>query len=247
LEVGKRLHRDRAAGQASLLGTWQEDEEPAPEVAFEEKEWHHLELLRYEKELLGASLSGQPLDRYRDVMARHGALTVGDVLAGRAGKTAKVGGMVGRIKTIADKKGREMAFFSLEDDGSLEVVAFADCYAKAEFVIFVDRPVLVEGRVQRDEGTYKMIAEDVTSLEDAEFRFAREIHITLPANADAELLADMGRVIGRYGGRCPVFFHVRRNGREVVMRAGPEFSCNPTRQLVRSLERFAGRGGVRLK
>jgi DNA polymerase III alpha subunit len=168
-------------------------------------------------------------------------------LAGRAGKTAKVGGMVGRIKTIADKRGREMAFFSLEDDGSLEVVAFADCYAKAEFVIFVDRPVLVAGRVQRDEGTYKVIAEDVTSLEDAEYRFAREIHITLPDNADAELLADMEKVIGRYGGRCPVFFHLRRNGREVVMRAGPEFSCNPTRQLVRSLERFTGRGCVKLK
>jgi DNA polymerase-3 subunit alpha len=250
LEVGKRLNRDRAAGQASLLGSWHEEEEPAPAEAgdgAEEKEWHHLELLRYEKELLGVSISGQPLDRYRDVLARHGALSVGDVLAGRAGKAAKVGGMVGRIKTIADKRGREMAFFSLEDDGSLEVVAFADCYAKAEFVIFVDRPVLVAGRVQRDEGTYKIIAEDVTSLEDAEYRFAREIHITLPDNADAELLADMEKIIGRYGGRCPVFFHLRRNGREVVMRAGPEFSCNPTRQLVRSLERFTGRGRVELK
>lgn len=246
LEVGKRLSRDRAAGQGSLLGSWGETEWP-PEMQTEGREWHHLELLRYEKELLGVSISGHPLDRYRDVLAKYGAVTVGDVLAGRAGRAAKVGGMVGRIKTIADKKGREMAFFTLEDDGDVEVVAFADCYAKAEFVIFVDRPVLVQGHVRRDEGAFKIIADDVTSLEDAEYRFAREIHITLPENADAEVLADMEKVIGRHVGRCPVFFHVRRDGREVVIRARPEFNCNPTRQLVRSLERFTGRGGVQLK
>lgn len=246
LEVGKRLHRDRTLGQGSLLGSWGEDA-GAEEDKVEGNEWHHLDFLRYEKELLGVTISGHPLDRYRDVLTRHGAVTVGDVLAGRAGRTAKVGGMVGRIKTIADKKGREMAFFTLEDDGAVEIIAFADCYAKAEFVIFVDRPVLVQGNVRRDEGAYKIIADDVTSLEDAEYRFAREIHITLPENADAELLADMEKVIGRHVGRCAVFFHVRRNGREVIIRARPEFNCNPTRQLVRSLERFTGRGQVELK
>ena len=246
LEVGKRLHRDRTLGQESLLGSWGEDA-GAEEDKVEGNEWHHLDFLRYEKELLGVTISGHPLDRYRDVLTRHGAVTVGDVLAGRARRTAKVGGMVGRIKTIADKKGREMAFFTLEDDGAVEIIAFADCYAKAEFVIFVDRPVLVQGNVRRDEGAYKIIADDVTSLEDAEYRFAREIHITLPENADAELLADMEKVIGRHVGRCAVFFHVRRNGREVIIRARPEFNCNPTRQLVRSLERFTGRGQVELK
>ncbi len=246
LEVGKRLHRDRTLGQGSLLGSW-EEETGAGEAEVEGSEWHHLELLRYEKELLGVSISGQPLDRYRDVLTRHGAVTVGDVLAGRAGRAAKVGGTVGRIKTISDKKGREMAFFTLEDDGAVEVIAFADCYAKAEFVIFVDRPVLVQGNARCDDGAYKIIADDVTSLEDAEYRFAREIHITLPDNADAELLADMEKVIGRHVGRCPVFFHVRRDGREVVIRTRPEFNCNPTRQLIRSLERFTGRGRVQLK
>jgi DNA polymerase-3 subunit alpha len=247
LEAGKRLHRDRAVGQESLIGAWGEEEAPAAAPAQKEEEWPPLELLRYEKELLGASLSGHPLDGYRELLAQRRAATVGDVLAGRAGAEVKVGGMVGRIKTIADKKGREMAFFTLEDDASLEVVAFADCYAQAEFVIFVDRPVLVRGRVKRDEGTYKIIADDVTSLEEAEYRFAREVHIVLPQNADAELLADMEKVLGRHTGRCPVFFHVRRNGREVVLRARPEFSCNPSRQLVRSLERFTGRGRVELK
>jgi DNA polymerase-3 subunit alpha len=247
LEVGKRLNRDRAAGQGNLLGSWDEEARLPEEESEEGREWHHLELLRYEKELLGISISGQPLDRYRDVLAKYGAASVGDVLAGRAGRSAKVGGMVGRIKTIADKKGREMAFFTLEDDGSVEIIAFADCYAKAEFVIFVDRPVLVRGNVRRDEGAYKIIAEEVTSLEDAEYRFAREIHITLPENADAELLADMEHVIGRHVGRCPVFFHLRRDGREVIIRAGPGFNCNPTRQLVRTLERFAGRGRVELR
>jgi DNA polymerase-3 subunit alpha len=247
LEVGKRLSRDRAAGQESLLGAWdEEEEEEQPAEVAEGDEWHHLELLRYERELLGVTISGQPLDRYREILARSNAATVGDILAGRARKKVKVGGMVGRIKTIADKKGREMAFFTLEDDGGLEVVAFADCYAQSEFVIFVDRPVMVEGRVQKDDNTYKIIADEVTSLEDAEFRFAREVHVTLPENADGELLADMEKIISRHSGRCPLFFHVRRNGREVVMRARPEFSCKPTRQLIRSLERFAGRGQVQL-
>jgi len=249
LEAGKRLHRDRVVGQESLIGAWEEEAEAVapPEAEPGEEEWPPLELLRYEKELLGASLSGHPLDGYRELLAQRGAVAVGDVVEGRAGPEVKVGGMVGRIKTIADKKGREMAFFTLEDDASLEVVAFADCYAQAEFVIFVDRPVLVRGRVQRDEGTVKIIADDVTSLEEAEYRFAREVHIVLPPTADAELLADMEKVLGRHTGRCPVYFHVRRNGREVVLRARPEFSCNPSRQLVRSLERFTGRGKVELK
>jgi len=247
LEAGKRMSRDREFGQATLLGEWAETDKETPAARGREvKEWHHLELLRYEKELLGMALSGHPLDRYRETLARYNAVTVGDVLAGRARQQATVGGMVGRIKTIADKNGREMAFFSLEDDGSLEVVAFADCYAKAEFAIFVDRPVLVRGRVKKDNGTVKILADEVISLEDVEYTMAREVHITLEEGTDDEVLADIERIIERYAGECAVYFHVRRNGREVVIRAHPQFNCAPSRQFVRSLERLAGRGHVEL-
>ncbi len=154
---------------------------------------------------------------------------------------------MGRIKTISDKSGRDMAFFTLEDDGSLEVVTFADCYAKAEFVIFVDRPVLVTGRVKADNGGYKILADKVVSLEDVEFDRAREVHIALPAGGDRDLLEEMERVIARHGGECAVYFHVREDGREVVIRAHPDFNCHPTRQFVSALERFTGRGGVTLR
>lgn len=252
MEDGKRLSRDRELGQGSLLGDWTAGgAEVKAEASRPAREWHLLELLRYEKELLGIALSGHPLDKYRDVLAAFGAVPVGEVVAGRVKGPVKVGGVITRVRTITDKKGREMGFFSLEDDAEVEVVAFADCYEKSEFAIFVDRPVLVEGRVKADgnleNGAAKIIADRVLSLEDIEYETAREVHITLGENADPELLADIERVLKRYHGSCGVFFHVRQNGREYVIRADPSFNCAPSRQVVKTLERLAGKGRVELR
>ena len=246
MESGRRRGRDRDLGQGTLLGVWEEPP-AAPAETGDVAEWHHLELLRYEKDLLGMALSGQPLDRYRDVLARHSAVAVGNVLAGRASGVVKVGGTVGRIKTVADRKGRDMAFFTVEDDGVLEVIAFHDCYARAEFVIFLDRPVMVRGKVERSNGGTKLIADEVISLEDVEYTLAREVHVTLAGSADADLVADVEKVLARHAGACPVYFHLRRDGREVVIRAHRDFNCAPTRQFVRALERLAGRGQVQLR
>lgn len=254
MEAGKRASRDRARGQETLLGGWGADEPAAAPAApaagngaVSAAEWHHLELLRYEKELLGIALSGHPLDRYREVLAHQKAFTVGDILAGRATGAVSVGGMVGRIKTVADKQGREMAFISLDDDGSLEVVCFADCYARAEFVLFVDRPVLVTGKVERRDGSYKIIADRVISLEDVEYERAREVHISLPRTADGELLDEVEKLLKKHSGRVAVYFHVREDGREIVIRAHPEYNCEPSRHFVKAMERLAGRGQVELR
>ena len=102
-----------------------------------------MELLGHEKDALGLYLSGHPLDRFADALRAFGARTVGDlVLAelpastdGAPGRMiledVHVGGIISAFRPLKTKKGDRMGVFMLEDaQGSLEVVAFPETYAR---------------------------------------------------------------------------------------------------------------------
>jgi DNA polymerase-3 subunit alpha len=249
LERGRRVGRDRERRQETLLSGFVEGEVSTGDEDVSGDEWPHLELLAFEKELIGVALSGHPLDGFGEVIKRYTNASVKDVANFRSPERVSVAGVVSRWRAVTDKRGREMCFMTIEDeDTTVEVVVFADAYAASEFVIFNDRPVLVRGRAERNAEGAKLIASEVISLEDAEYRLSKALHVTVNGDdALDENLDELRRVISRYRGECAVFVHVPQNGRDVVMRASPDFAVKPDRSLVKSLERLLGKGRVRLE
>jgi DNA polymerase-3 subunit alpha len=166
LEKAQREQRDRAEGQASMFGLLAAEsagaqEVPLPEVA----EWPEAERLQYEKEALGFYISGHPLAELGRELAQAGALRTIDLPEAEDGVTVSLGGIVAAWKPHINKKGEAMAFLTLEDMyGTAEVIVFADLFKSSSALVEGEQPLLIRGRVSKDEKAAKLVAERIHLL-----------------------------------------------------------------------------------
>jgi DNA polymerase-3 subunit alpha len=164
-DSAQRAKEEKERGQVSLFGMFA-SAAPAASVTPQsraaaglvEQEWPDEEKLRYEKETLGFYITGHPLNRYQediDRFATKGVTT--ETLARFVEKEVSIAGIVSQMKKNKIKKGRNegklMAKFVLDDQfGSVEVVVFADLYAK--YMRWLDNgvPILLTAMVKDTGG-----------------------------------------------------------------------------------------------
>jgi len=181
LEWGSRVYRDRAAGQASLFGVLegpglaQPASPPLPRVA----EFSPTELLGMEKELLGAYLSGHPLEAVREQLSQVVTARVAEVAEGAKQGEVVVGGIITSVRKRVTRGGKMIAFFTLEDlSGVSEGMLLPEPYERCGAALVENSIVVVRGRVELDErwgeeregggGQHRLIADAIAPLEDQE-------------------------------------------------------------------------------
>ncbi len=212
LEKAQREQRDRQEGQASIFGLLGGGQAggPAPEAPLPEvPEWPQAEKLQYEKEALGFYISGHPLAELGEELARAGAQRTISLADMDDGALICLGGVVATWKPHVGKKGDTMAFLTLEDMyGTAEVIVFSDLYRSCARLLEGDAPLLVRGRVSKDEKACKLVAERITTL-----RGAGELRIRLEAgrvrSAD---LAGLRELLATRPGSRPVVLEWHENG-----------------------------------
>ncbi len=138
----------RARGQTSLFGpeepgTGGLGSRPADVPPFDRQEE-----LALEKEVLGFTLSGDPLAPWREWLARAGALPLREV--GRhVGREVLVGGTVAGVKAITTRRGEPMAFLTVADGvDQLEAVLFPAVYQGCRDLLEEGQPLLVAGQAR---------------------------------------------------------------------------------------------------
>jgi DNA polymerase-3 subunit alpha len=188
LDRAQGLQKDRELGQASLF-----DLGPSTEtlVVLEEiKPWSRTAALAYEKEVLGFYLSDHPLkgfDTLSDLWTTCKLLDLPKQMPppgspeAEALKAAKkdwknrdagkkrviVAGLITELRELITKKGTRMAFARIEDlTTSVELVIFPDAYAKNEVLLKDERPVLIGGGLEVDDGMAKIMVDSVSPMED---------------------------------------------------------------------------------
>ncbi|MFH1089728.1 MAG: DNA polymerase III subunit alpha [Candidatus Uhrbacteria bacterium] len=111
-----------------------------------------IELLAWEKELLGLYISAHPYDDICSFVGQY--LVPLNQLQGQAENSfIKCGGLITSLKTIVTKKGDNMAFVGLDDkNGKAEVIVFPTVYTQFGKFLAEDKIVLVSGKVSRREG-----------------------------------------------------------------------------------------------
>jgi DNA polymerase-3 subunit alpha len=210
VEYGQRVQKERNDPQMGLFDL--SDDQPAinvpdmPAIA----EWSEKQLLAYEKESLGLYISGHPLQRYEgllDKLSNANAVTIKEL---PDNGTVRMGGIVAATKTIKTKRGDPMAFVTLEDmHGSLEVVVFTTVYASAAELLFEDNPVLVQGRLQKDDQSVKLIADTIIAMDRAEEQWTASIHFHLDVTrTDRAMLLELQQTLTRHTGGCRAFIHL---------------------------------------
>ncbi|WKZ31613.1 MAG: DNA polymerase III subunit alpha [Thermodesulfobacteriota bacterium] len=236
MDAAQSMQRDREQGQSSLfdaMGGGAPSPARAAPGSTNMEEWGNKELLAYEKETLGFFFSSHPLAGYRRELALY-ALPIETLSEKNNEDEVTVGGIIAEMKEITTKKGDRMAFARIEDlTGSVETVIFSDLYRKSKEVISGGSPLIVTGRLDKEEDEMKLIASDISSIEDAtamEKKLkARNTHIHAPADVlSGEKLNGLKKIIQENPGTSQVILHlVYADNGEVIIGVNEQLKLSP--------------------
>ena len=155
---------DGPANQDSLFGSTSSSQEvtidlvPAPEAPL-------IDMLNWEKELLGIYVSGHPLDQFKDAVAPYPHSIKNARAEERNGYPLVIAGVVDSIKTILTKKGDRMGFISLSDkEASIETVAFPEIFKASHDALQPGTCVLLRGKLSKRNGEPSLLVEKVKAL-----------------------------------------------------------------------------------
>ena len=118
------------------------------------------EILSHEKEMLGIYISGHPLEKLEEAIAKQtniNSIQIKDLNGENTsnfkdGQVVKYAGTIASVKKKYTKRNTIMAFVTVEDlYGSVEIVVFDSTYSRCDTILHEENIVLVEGRLSIKE------------------------------------------------------------------------------------------------
>ena len=210
LDYGQRVQRERNDPQMGLFDVGENQPSINAPVLPEIGEWDEKQFLTFEKESLGFYLTGHPLTRFEDLLDKFTNADAISIKELSDGGVVRIGGLVQSSKMIKTKKGDLMAFVTIEDmHGAVEAIVFSRVFADVRDLLVEDKPLLIQGQVQKDEQSVKILADTVIPINKAEETWSASVHFNLEiSRTDRETLTDLHTILQRHPGGCPAFLHL---------------------------------------
>ena len=196
MESISRDSRGNIQGQMDLFGGGEEEEDgagqqesmPLPDV----QDYSDQERMAIERDVTGLYLSGHPMDAWRGLVRRAGAVPIGAIVADfaaedgpqrfRDNQYVTVAGVIDSHRTRTTRNNSLMCYVQLEDDsGSMELIVFQKTLDSCGSYIVDNQAVLVKGKISvRDEKEAQLMVDSLRPLSDLESAAA------LNGNGDAD-------------------------------------------------------------
>ncbi len=222
LQQGQRAAEDRMRGQSGLFGAVENDgvtNEALPDAV----PWSQSEVAQREKAAVGFYLSTHPLDDYKDLLAGLRLKSIAEYDDLQSGQNIKIAGMISGLQIRTSKRGNRFAQCRIEDrSGSIKGLLIGESFNKLSSSLADDGLFIVEGSIEAAEGQEPTLRiSGVESLDAAEARSARELHIKIPAlNGSTEsYLEELLLLFDRHKGGCRVFLEVNADSANVVLQS----------------------------
>lgn len=235
LDFASGAQKDKESGQVSLFAISDEKETVMIEPV---KQWTRNQVLAFEKEVLGFYLSDHPLkgfENFARVWSTHTVHALSDIKVAPAQPgdrqfdptTRKykdnrqkviVSGLITELKEMITKKGTRMAFAKLEDlTGTCELVVFPDAFSQHGTLLREERPVLITGGVEVNEGSAKIMVENI-SLFDEALKKTKRVSFRLD-KLTLEQMEPLHSIIERHQGKTMVRLMLNLDGKIVELQA----------------------------
>lgn len=247
LRFGQSLQRDQDTNQISLFGGGATQAPSIPRKSTNRPEWPTNQRLAFEREALGAYISGHPLEKFKKDLKRLGLIHTIDVRSKGRASEVRVGGVVTALKLKNTKKGDRYATFVLEDYlGTIESIVWPDVYRNVAQVLAADDPVICSGRPDVSEERCTLIVNKLESLTGLRDRSATQGLLVLLENDKLEERLDpLLNLLRRHPGNCPVKVKIEIEGAEVSLalkdRGQSVVSVVPSEALCDEVEQIFGR------
>jgi len=258
LKMAEQHEQNQSTGQADLFGAGPaEPAQPDMQIVPEsDEEWEDRERLQGERDTLGLYLTGHPIDRYSDELAkvitsRIGKLSLPEEERRYGGRQrAVVAGLVVGVRHSQGQRGR-MGNLALDDGtGRIEATLFSEVYEAHRDLLVQDKILVVAGTLSHDEyrGGLSLRADQVLELEKARESYGARLQLSLGADwlrerglMPEDFVDHLAELLTPFrGGPCPVHVHYRSTGAEADLILGHEWRVHPNEELQHRLERFLG-------
>jgi DNA polymerase-3 subunit alpha len=246
--IAEQHRRDADSGQNDMFGLMVAnqatvEDEPLVDAA----EWSKEQLLIAEKETLGLYLSGHPIDRYVEELARFIPKRISELDAPEAKGYQRneipviTAGLVVAIRTMKNKNGGRMAFVTLDDrTARLEVRVFADVYEQYQAVLQPDKLVVIQGKIGQDNftGGLAATAEMVYDVARAREMCGKALVVSIDNQANDHSWIDfLKTAMGPFkDGLIPVEVDYRNQNARTLISLGADWKVTPSDALLASLE-----------
>ncbi len=233
LEAAEQASRD--AQQVSLFGETVGRQRPAYVAAVP---WDERQRLVEEKASLGFYLSGHPFGAYRREFAPFVRSTLADLQP--RNEPQLLAGLAAAARTAMTRRGK-MAIVLLDDGtAQVEISVYNELWESSRDLIKEDRPLVVQGRVTRDEftGGFRVVADKLYDLGGARAKFARAIRLSLNGDASAggAVAHKLRELLAPYrNGTCPVRVCYRNGDTVAELRLGDDWRVTPEDALIEAL------------
>ena len=191
-------------GQLDLFGSGGGEEERAPLAGLvlpDLPEYTPQELMTMEKETTGLYLSGHPMDQYRELAKRFGAVTIGSILsdfareegpqAYRDDQRVSIAGVISSYRTRTTRNNTLMAYVMLEDDtASMELICFSRALNECGGYIRENSAILAAGKISvRDDKEPQLMVDSIHPLSNLEEAAGggQTLYLRLPSREDPRL------------------------------------------------------------
>ncbi len=244
IEYGQRIQREKADPQLSLfdMGDSKNAHINMPTM-IKMDEWEGKQILDFEKELLGFYVTGHPLDKYKDILEEFTDINSVSLNEVDDGCVIRIGGLIKGLRTLRTKKGDLMAFATIEDmQGVFEVVIFPSVYSSTNELLVSDNAVLIQGKVQQEEKSPKILADKIVPMEKAAETWTNQIHVNIDSTVqDREILIKLKAVMKKHPGECRIFFHLLLPKKSETLIALPDdIKLKPSKSLTREVNEILG-------
>lgn len=104
-----------------------------------------------------------------------------------------------------------MAFVTIEDlHGAVEATVFSRVYTSVSDLLVEDKAIFIQGQVQKDEQSVKILAEKVVAMDKAEETWTASIHFKVEiSRTDRSALVRLHEIFQKHTGSCQAYLHLR--------------------------------------
>ncbi|MCW5873101.1 MAG: DNA polymerase III subunit alpha [Anaerolineales bacterium] len=152
----------KEAGQLTMFAVGSGMEQPISllPVAHADEEFARRERLNWEREVIGLYVSDHPLSHMMSTIAEVVTHKSTELSETQEGERVRVAGQVKTFRNLQTKRGKDMAFVTLDDGfGLIELVLFPETWKRFAGMVQLDNLILVEGKIDAQNAEPKVLAD----------------------------------------------------------------------------------------
>ncbi|MBL7130413.1 MAG: DNA polymerase III subunit alpha [Candidatus Omnitrophica bacterium] len=245
LGEASKLQKERSKGQLSFFdsgidvagnGFIRKTPEP-PKI----KEWPEIQLLAFEKEILGFYVTGHPLARYSHLLRMFSSCSIAHLKERTDGEDVSLVGLINKAKhTTTRAKSEKMAILKLEDlEDMVEVLVFPSAFRQSSSYIVPNNVILLRGRLNLKEDQPKIIANTILPIEQV-FGLVTTININLFGLRE-NIFETVKEKLSSHPGDIPVYLHFNTpQKKKVKILVDNQLYVSSNEMLVKELDELLG-------